>query len=173
MLPHWKKAATSSSLAPGLSAAGLALYLLRSGFRVTLIDAWGAGNSRSGSGDETRVIRSTYGANELYFNLNIRALELWKAHQKKWDKPLFHPSGVLWFCYEEKVDLIDASLPFMEKHGLAYQYFSRKEAQIRFPQVFVDDLDHLVLDPNGGYLRAIRRWPSRVRCGPGAWSISN
>ncbi len=131
-----------------------ALYLLRMGFRVTLIDAWGAGNSRSGSGDETRVIRSTYGANGLYFDLNVRALELWKAHQKQWDKPLFHPSGVLWFCYEEKVDLIDASLPFMEKHGLSYKYYSRKEASVRFPQVFVDDLDHLVLDPYGGYLRA-------------------
>ena len=34
-----------------------ALYLLRSGARVTLVDAWGPGNSRSSSGGETRVIR--------------------------------------------------------------------------------------------------------------------
>src|SRR6516164_6935908 len=65
------------------------LYLLRIGFDVTLIDAWGAGNSRSSSGDETRVIRSTYGSNEFYFDLNVRALELWKENQKRWDKKFF------------------------------------------------------------------------------------
>src|SRR5690349_2547051 len=73
-----------------------ALYLLRKGFKVTLIDAWGAGNSRSSSGDETRVIRSTYGANEQYFNLNVRALQLWKENQERWNKKLFFNAGVLW-----------------------------------------------------------------------------
>src|SRR5436190_10503853 len=38
-----------------------ALYLLRKGARVTLLDAWGPGNSRASSGGETRVIRATYG----------------------------------------------------------------------------------------------------------------
>ena len=31
---------------------------------------------RSSSGDETRVIRSTYGANQVYFDMNVRGLEL-------------------------------------------------------------------------------------------------
>src|SRR6185369_12345680 len=66
-----------------------ALYLLRSGFDVTLIDAWGAGNSRSTSDDETRMIRSTYGANEFYFGLNVRALELWNENQQRWNRQLF------------------------------------------------------------------------------------
>ena len=38
-----------------------ALHLLRRGVRVTLVDAWGPGNSRASSGGETRVIRGTYG----------------------------------------------------------------------------------------------------------------
>src|SRR5688572_21778782 len=67
-----------------------ALYLLRKGFQVTLIDSWGPGNSRSSSGDETRVIRSTYGANEVYFDLNVRALELWKENEQRFKKHLFH-----------------------------------------------------------------------------------
>src|SRR5438876_10637961 len=41
-----------------------ALYLLRRGARVTLIDSWGPGNSRASSGGETRVIRGTYGPNQ-------------------------------------------------------------------------------------------------------------
>ncbi|MGA8309711.1 MAG: FAD-dependent oxidoreductase, partial [Terriglobales bacterium] len=43
-----------------------ALYLLRRGARVTLVDAWGPGNSRASSGGETRVIRGTYGPNQPY-----------------------------------------------------------------------------------------------------------
>src|ERR1043165_6928812 len=75
----------SSITVVGAGAFGgwTSLYLLRSGFNVTLIDAWGAGNSRSSSGDETRVIRSTYGGNQFYFDLNVRALTLWKEHQSK------------------------------------------------------------------------------------------
>ncbi len=131
-----------------------ALWLLRAGFKVTLVDAWGPGNSRASSGDETRVIRSTYGANEMYFDLNVRALELWQTHQRQWQQPLFFPSGVLWFCYGPHPEMIAASLPFMQKHGLAYQYFSPREAAQRWPHLQVADLDHLVLDPHGGYLKA-------------------
>src|SRR5437868_14626258 len=39
-----------------------ALWLVRRGARVTLIDAWGPGNSRASSGGETRVMRAIYGA---------------------------------------------------------------------------------------------------------------
>lgn len=92
-----------------------ALWLLWSGFRVTLIDAWGPGNSRASSGDETRVIRSTYGANETYFNLNVRAISLWREQQQRWNKSLFFNSGVLWFCYEDSPEMIEATQPFMKK----------------------------------------------------------
>ena len=37
-----------------------ALALRRRGVRVTLVDAWGPGHTRSSSGGETRVIRATY-----------------------------------------------------------------------------------------------------------------
>lgn len=131
-----------------------ALWLLRAGYRVTLIDAWGPGNSRASSGDETRVIRSTYGANETYFDLNVRAIELWREHQHRWNKSLFYNSGVLWFCYEEAPEMIEATQPFMQKHGLEYRYFSPQEASQKYPHIHTADLHHLVLDPYGGYLKA-------------------
>src|SRR6187431_2937729 len=98
---------SSSIVVMGAGAFGgwTALYLQRRGAKVTLVDAWGAGNSRSSSGDETRVIRSTYGANETYFDLNVRALELWKEHEALFGKQIFFNQGVLWLCYEEKTPL--------------------------------------------------------------------
>jgi sarcosine oxidase len=44
-----------------------ALHLAQAGAKVTLLDAWGPGNSRASSGGETRTIRATYGpAHVLY-----------------------------------------------------------------------------------------------------------
>ena len=131
-----------------------ALYLLRAGYKVTLVDAWGAGNSRSSSGDETRVIRSTYGDNEFYFDLNVRALALWKENQKAWNKKLFFNTGVIWFCYDEKTPLVDDSIPFARKHKMNYEYLSLEEVKKRYPAVHTENLHHAWLDPFGGYLKA-------------------
>ena len=43
-----------------------ALHLLERGARVTLLDAWGPGNSRASSGGETRIMRGTYGPDQPY-----------------------------------------------------------------------------------------------------------
>jgi glycine/D-amino acid oxidase-like deaminating enzyme len=148
--------AKSSIIVVGAGAFGgwTALYLVRSGFNVTLVDAWGAGNSRSSSGDETRVIRSTYGANEFYFDLNVRALELWKENQHRWGKQFFFNSGVIWFCYQEKNPIVDDSIPFTKKHGMEYEYLSVAEIEKRFPAIQTNDLHHAWFDPFGGYLKA-------------------
>src|SRR5215210_7871865 len=61
-----------------------ALHLLRRGARVTLLDAWGPGNSRASSGGETRIIRATYGSRALYTKMAVRALELWRAHDRQY-----------------------------------------------------------------------------------------
>jgi len=131
-----------------------ALYLLRKGYNVTLIDAWGPGNSRSSSGDETRVIRSTYGANEFYFDLNVRALTLWKEHEVQWKTRLVQNKGVLWMCYEAHTPVVDNSIPFAEKHHMPYERLEKTEIAKRYPIVNTDDLSHAWLDPYGGCLRA-------------------
>lgn len=131
-----------------------ALFLQRRGIKVTLIDAWGAGNSRSSSGDETRVIRSTYGANEFYFDLNVRALELWKEYEKQWNRQVFFNTGVLWMCHFEKCSIVDDSIPFSKKHRMEYEHLSKQDLSKRFPLVNATDLHHAWFDPFGGYLKA-------------------
>jgi len=131
-----------------------AFHLQKKGYKVTLVDAWGPGNSRSSSGDETRVIRSTYGANEFYFDLNVRALQLWKEYEQRWHKKLFQNKGVLWFCYQEQTAIIDDSIPFAQKHNMPYERLSTSELTKRFPQINTTDLHHAYYDPFGGCLRA-------------------
>jgi len=131
-----------------------ALNLLRKKFNVTLIDSWGPGNSRSSSGDETRVIRSTYGANEFYFDLNVRALQLWKEHEVRWKRKLFQNKGVLWMCYEERTPEVDNSIPFTIKHQMEYEKLSVYDLSTRYPILNTEDLSHAYFDPYGGCLRA-------------------
>ena len=149
-----QKGSSISVIGAGAFGGWSAFYLLRAGYKVTLIDAWGAGNSRSSSGDETRVIRSTYGDNEFYFDLNVRALTLWEEHQQAWDKTLFHNTGVMWFCYDATAHMVDASLPFAKKHGMDYEHLTPVEINKRYPIINTDNLHHAWLDPYGGYLKA-------------------
>jgi monomeric sarcosine oxidase len=154
IFPTFKKGARIIVVGAGAFGSWTALYLLRSGFKVTLIDAWGPGNSRSSSGDETRVIRSTYGANEIYFDLNVNALTLWKENQRHFGRQLFFNTGVLWLCYEKNTPLVDDSIPFAKKHGMEYEYLTVNTLRNRFPQIHAEDLHHAYFDPFGGYLKA-------------------
>jgi glycine/D-amino acid oxidase-like deaminating enzyme len=148
------KKASIIVIGAGAFGGWTALWLRRAGFAVTLVDAWGPGNSRSSSGDETRVIRSTYGANEFYFDLNVRALELWKQHQTKWNRQIFYNTGVLWMCYEQSAPIVDDSIPFARKHQMEYQWLSKEDLRRKYPTINSSDLDHAWLDPFGGYLKA-------------------
>src|SRR6185295_16192233 len=58
-----------------------AYYLTTLGAKVTLVDAYGPGNSRATSGDETRGIRTSYGDkgiwSELWMTWASEALKRW------------------------------------------------------------------------------------------------
>src|SRR5690242_21482291 len=95
-----------------------ALYLLRRGARVTLVDAWGPGNSRASSGGETRVIRGTYGPNQPYTKMAARATRLWKENEKGWGLKLLHQTGVLWMVTAGDDQFERGSLPELREAGI-------------------------------------------------------
>ena len=85
----------------GCFGAWTAYHLARSGHEVTLLDAYGPGNSRASSGGETRIIRMGYGAQEIYTRWALRSLALWKALVERRDPTLFHETGVLWMARDD------------------------------------------------------------------------
>jgi len=78
-----------------------ALHLRRRGARVTLLDAWGPGNSRASSGGETRVIRGLYGRDRIYVDWVVRSFALWREHQRQVGQQLYHPTGALWLFRDD------------------------------------------------------------------------
>jgi glycine/D-amino acid oxidase-like deaminating enzyme len=135
-----------------------ALYLLRRGARVTLLDAWGPGNSRASSGGETRVIRGTYGPNQPYTKMAARAAQLWKENEKRWNMKLIHQTGVLWMVTAGDDHFERESLPVLRDAGIAYQELSVQEMGRRWPQINLDGVHWGIYEPDGGFLTA------RVAC---------
>jgi sarcosine oxidase len=132
-----------------------ALHLLRRGARVTLIDAWGAGNSRSSSGGETRIIRGVYGSDRLYVDWTARSFALWKEAEQRWGRRLYRRTGVLWMAGEDD-SYVRASLPFLKDAGLAIEEISPEAAGKRFPQIDFAGVHTIFFEPEAGYLFARR-----------------
>ncbi|HLX86015.1 MAG TPA: FAD-dependent oxidoreductase [Terriglobales bacterium] len=130
-----------------------ALYLLRSGARVTLVDAWGPGNSRASSGGETRIIRGAYGPNQPYTKLAARALELWKHHETEWKRKFFFPIGVLWLA-EADDSYERGSLPSLRDAGIPFEQLSVKELAHRWPQISLEQVQWGIYESQSGYLLA-------------------
>src|SRR5213594_1276566 len=72
-----------------------ALHLREKGASVTLVDAYGPGNSRASSGGETRQIRAGYEDRELYTRWVLLAFDRWKARQEEFGRRLFYETGRL------------------------------------------------------------------------------
>ena len=142
----------------GAFGGWIALCLVRRGLGVTLLDAWGPGNSRSSSGGESRIIRGTYGPNQPYTKMAARALQLWKEHEQRWRIQLLHPTGVLWMATAGNDQFERASLPVLREAGVACEELSVPEMSRRWPQVNFADVGWGIYEPEGGFLRA------RVAC---------
>ena len=132
-----------------------ALYLLRRGASVTLVDAWGPGNSRASSGGETRIIRGTYGADGIYTHMVARALNLWKENEARWKLKLYHRTGVLWMVGKDDA-YEQAALVHLRAAGLEYEKLSTAEAAKRYPQINFEGVPWVILEKDAGYLIARR-----------------
>ncbi len=133
-----------------------ALHLLRHGADVTLVDAWGPGNSRASSGGDTRVIRATYGSFRIYSEMVIRALELWKAHEKATGERLFFPTGALWMSSGGPGQYMTDAAPVLESLGIAFTELTGGQMARRFPQISPEGITHALYEEGAGYLLARR-----------------
>ncbi len=131
-----------------------ALHLLRSGAEVTLLDAWGPGNSRASSGGETRLIRASYGRQRLYSEMVVRALALWRESEAAWGTRLFFPTGLLRMSGEAGRVRIRDSAEVLRDLGVPVEEFGRDELRRRYPQIHPEGVDFCSFEPEAGYLLA-------------------
>lgn len=135
----------------GVFGAWTAFHLKRAGARVLLMDRYGAGNARSSSGGESRIIRMSYGADEIYTRASLRSLEWWKQVCPQ----LFHKTGVLVTAAADDPYLL-ASRATLSRYGVPHEYLSRAAMRKRFPQMTLDPGTAGLLEPDSGAILARR-----------------
>jgi glycine/D-amino acid oxidase-like deaminating enzyme len=142
-------------LGAGAFGGWTALALARRGARVTLVDAWGAGNARSSSGGGTRVIRHTYGPHRRYLEWVRAALPRWRAEEAALGARLFEETGVLWLV-SEGGDYEECALAQMQELGVPHERLAPAEVARRWPALCTDGVQWALFEPTAGYLRARR-----------------
>lgn len=139
----------------GVFGAWTAYQLQRSGKRVLLIDAYGPGNSRSSSGDESRIIRMGYGADEIYTRSAQRSLELWKEFFADRNEQLFHQTGVLWLVHPDDPYPVKTE-ETLERLNIPIERLTTSELTRRYPQIGIENIAWAMLEPESGVLSARR-----------------
>jgi len=121
---------------------------------VTLLDAWGAGNSRASSGGETRVMRGTYGPHQPYTEMAARALTLWQKYERQWKRRFLHHTGVLWMAAGRDDVFERGSVKMLRQAKIKFQELSSVQMQKRWPQINFEGIEWGIYEPQCGYLDA-------------------
>jgi monomeric sarcosine oxidase len=139
----------------GVFGAWIAYRLRQSGKRVILIDAYGPANNRASSGDESRIIRMGYGADEIYTRSAMRSLKLWQEFAASVNEPLFRQTGVLWLAHEDDPYAI-ATAVTLERLVVQFEKLAVSEVARRYPQFNLEGISWGMIEPNSGVLMARR-----------------
>ena len=136
----------------GAFGAFTALALRRLGARVTLLDAWGPGNSRASSGGETRVLRAVY-ADKIYVELAARAFERWAEFERRTGRQFFHPTGALWLVADDS-EFVSKAAENLRAVGFPFARLETSAAARRFPQIGFAGVRWALWEERAGFLLA-------------------
>lgn len=146
----------------GAFGAWTALNLRRLGAPVTLVDAYGPGNSRATSGGETRGVRSSYGDRphgELWGRWAAEAIRRWRAWDEAWSPELlprvFFTTGDL-IMRETWEPFLLRTRENWDTLGTPYEVLDVDEVAYRWPVIDLTDIEVILHEPAAGVVRARR-----------------
>jgi glycine/D-amino acid oxidase-like deaminating enzyme len=139
-----------------------AYHLRKMGARVTLVDTWGPGNSRSTSGEETRGVRSSYGDRPhgvLWARWASEAIKRWKAWDEEFGRTtqerVFHTTGDLIFRKDWEPYVKDTRKNW-DTVGIKYEVLTPNDVRSQYPVIDVKEIGVVLYEPQAGVVRARR-----------------
>ena len=139
----------------GVFGVWTAWHLAKRKQRVLLAEAHGPAHSRASSGGESRIIRMSYGADEIYTRWAQNSLGQWKKLFAGAGDRLFHQTGVLWLAGEGDERLRE-SMATLKRCGIRHEVMERAALEKRYPQANFDAVERGLLEPESGVLMARR-----------------
>src|SRR5688572_13521295 len=142
---------------------GWTAYRLRKmGARVTVVDTWGPGNSRSTSGDETRGVRTSYGDRPhgvLWARWANESIKRWKAWDEEFGRTaqakVFFTTGDLIFRKDWEPYLKDTRKNW-DATGIKYEVLTPNDVRSQYPVIDLKEIGVVLYEPNAGVVRSRR-----------------
>ena len=140
-----------------------AYYLRQLGARVRLVDAYGPGNSRATSGDETRGVRSSYGDRgvraELWTRWANQAIDRWTTFDAEWGRQmkvrLFFNTGDFIFRAAPET-FTDRTQAVWKQLRIPFELPNVGDVRRNYPQFDLTNITLAIYDPRAGVVRARR-----------------
>jgi len=139
----------------GVFGTWTAWHLAKRKQRVLLVEAYGPAHARASSGGETRIIRMSYGADEIYTRWAQDSLRQWKELFAAAGERLFQETGVLWLAGRDD-SILSESVATLRRCGVGHEILGRAELEKRYPQVNLDGVTRGLLETSSGVLLARR-----------------
>jgi len=133
----------------GVFGAWTAWHLAKRKLKVLVLDAYGAAHARASSGGETRIIRMSYAADEIYTRWSQRSLAQWKELSAACGQALFQQTGVLWLEGADDLRLRESQAT-LERCGIPHEVMDNAALTKRYPQVNFDGVSRGLLEPGSG-----------------------
>ncbi|HEX5077434.1 MAG TPA: FAD-dependent oxidoreductase [Gemmatimonadaceae bacterium] len=156
-----RKSPDIAVIGAGAFGGWTAYHLRKMGARVTLIDTWGPGNSRSTSGEETRGVRSSYGDRPhgvLWARWATQAMERWKAWDEEFSRTkerVFYTTGDLIFRKDWEPFMKDTRKNW-DTVGVRYEVLEPNDVRSHYPQIDLQGIGAILYEPAAGVVRARR-----------------
>jgi sarcosine oxidase len=139
-----------------------AYWARKLGASVVLVDAYGPGNSRSTSGDETRGVRTSYGDRphgEQWMQWASRSIQRWKAWDDEWGRDLkmrlFVTTGDFIFRNEWE-NFTRTTRDLFVKNGIKHESVDVEIVKKEFPQFDLRGITACLYEAEAGVVRARR-----------------
>ena len=139
-----------------------AYHLRKMGARVTLVDTWGPGNSRSTSGEETRGVRTSYGDRPhgvLWARWASQAIQRWKDWDEEFSRTtqekVFYTTGDLIFRKDWEPFMKDTRKNW-DTIGTKYEVLQPNDVRSHYPVIDLQGINVILYEPQAGVVRARR-----------------
>jgi sarcosine oxidase len=136
----------------GVMGTWIALTAAERGRRVLLLDAFGPGDPRASSGDESRIIRSSHGTEAVYPIWARQSRERWIQLGEETGEAVFVQSGAAWLAHHENGFEADSEAT-LRALGIPVERLAPAVAAARWP-IEPDGLSFVLFEPEAGVLRA-------------------
>lgn len=141
----WRKSFTLSPdvivIGAGTFGVWTAYHLNHMGAKVTLLDAYGPGNSRASSGGETRLIQ-TDNDNRVYVQSAVRSFHWWKEIEEVSGEKLVLSTGRLAMSQQEtyRHHALNRKQQLESQGVRNTEVLNQDEIRYRWPQIYTDDI---------------------------------